>query len=58
MASGFMDFVLLTCVTQVSLSLSPNLHQGGERPKISLPVSLYLLSQVRLIDPFGKTLSF
>ena len=29
-------------------SPSPNLHQGGERPKISLPVSLYLLSQVCL----------
>ena len=29
-------------------SHSPNLHQGGERPKISLPVSLYLLSQVCL----------
>ena len=31
------------------LSHPPNLHQGGERPKISLPVSLYLLSQVFLI---------
>ena len=39
------------CTTHMcnpDFSHSPNLHQGGERPKISLPVSLYLLSQVCL----------
>lgn len=36
------------CVTEPSLCLFPTRHQGGERPKISLPVSLYLLSQVCL----------